>query len=162
MKVDIRDLHESSGSFEGDESVVVEDPMGGEIAVPCRVRVEFRQGHGSTIHFNGTVTASLLTQCHRCLDPLRHDLVGDFELMVRRGEHGAEEGDDVVTLPVNQYDVDLDPYVHEAMVLGMPMIVVCREDCRGLCPTCGVNWNRETCSCRPDNDPRWDALRNKS
>ena len=161
MKVDIRELVELSGSFEGDETVVIEDPMGGELAMPCRVRVDFRQGHG-TIHFNGQVTASLLTQCHRCLDPVRYDLVGDFELMVRRGEHGAEEGEDVVTLPVHQYDVDLDPYVHEAVVLGTPMIVLCRDDCRGLCPTCGVNWNRETCSCRPDEDPRWDALRSKS
>ena len=70
--------------------------------------------------------------------------------MVRRGEHAAEEGDDVVTLPLHQYEVDLDPYVHEAVVLGTPMIVLCREECRGLCPTCGVNLNRETCACRPE------------
>ncbi len=161
MKVDIRELVDSSGSFEGDETVVIEDPLGGEIVLPCRVDVEYRQGH-DTIHFSGRVTTTWLTQCHRCLDPVRYDLAGDFELMVRRGEHGAEEGEDVVTLPVHQYDVDLDPHVHEAVVLGTPMIVLCREDCRGLCPACGVNWNREACSCRPDADPRWDALRGKS
>lgn len=158
MKVDIRELVEASGRFEADESVAIDDAMGGEIVAPCHVEVEFRQSH-DTIHFTGTVATTLLTQCHRCLDPVRQDLAGDFELMVRRGEHAAEEGDDLVTLPLHQYDVDLGPYVHEAIVLGTPMIVVCREDCRGLCPSCGVNLNRETCACRPSGDSRWDALR---
>jgi uncharacterized protein len=65
-------------------------------------------------------------------------------------------------LSPNEYEVDLAPYVHEAIVLSAPMVVVCREDCRGLCPSCGVNLNRETCTCRPNADPRWDALRKLS
>lgn len=158
MKVDIRELVETSGHFDGVETVTVEDPAGGEIVAPCRIHVEYRQSHG-TVHFNGTVAATLSTQCHRCLDPVGQDVTGDFELMVRRGEHAAEVGDDVVTLPLHQYEVDLDPYVHEAVVLSTPMRVVCREDCRGLCPSCGVNLNRETCACGPSADPRWDALR---
>ncbi len=153
----MRELVEVRGQFTGDENVTIEDPTGDEIVAPCRVVVEYRQGHG-TIHLMGTVSASVLTKCHRCLDAVRQDLTGDFELMVRRGEHEAEEGDDVITLPLHQYDVDLDPYVHEAVVLGAPMIVLCREDCRGLCPMCGVNLNRETCTCRPGGDSRWDAL----
>lgn len=158
MKVDVREIVEKSGAFEDDETVVFEDPVGGEIVAPCHVRVEYRQSHG-TIHLDGRVATSLVTLCHRCLEPVRQDLNGEFEVMVRRGEHAAEEGDDVVTLPLHQHEVDLDPYVHEAVVLATPMLVVCREDCRGLCPSCGVNWNRETCACRPDADPRWDALR---
>lgn len=158
MKVDIRELVEASGSFDGVETVSVEDPAGGEVVAPCRVHVEYRQAHG-TIHFVGTVALTLPTRCHRCLDPVREDVAGDFELMVRRGEHAAEAGDDVVTLPLHQYEVELDPYVHEAVVLSTPMRVVCREDCSGLCPSCGVNLNRETCTCRPSADPRWDALR---
>ncbi len=161
MKVDIRELVETSGRFEGDESVALEDPVAGAVVAPCHVEVEYRQGQG-TIRLHGTVAVAMVTQCHRCLDPVRQDLAGDFELLVRRGEHAAEEGDDVVTLPLHQYDVDLEPYVHEAVVLATPMIVLCRDDCRGLCPTCGVNWNRETCACRPEGDPRWGALRNRS
>jgi len=161
MKIDLRELVHAEGNFDGDETVVIEDPMGGEIVAPCRVEVDYRQGH-DTIHFQGTVSTSLLTKCHRCLDPVREDLLGDFEVMVRRGEHAAEEGDDVVTLPLHQHEVDLDPYVHEAVVLGTPMIALCREECRGLCPSCGVNLNRETCACRPDGDSRWDALRKLS
>jgi uncharacterized protein len=158
MKVDLRELVDTSGTLEGDEAVAFEDPAGEEIVAPCHVRVEYRQGH-QTIHFSGTVATTLVTQCHRCLDPVRQDVAGEFEVMVRRGEHAAEEGDDVVTLPLHQYEIDLEPYVHEAVVLATPMLILCREDCRGLCPSCGVNWNRETCACRPSADSRWDALR---
>jgi uncharacterized protein len=158
MKVDIRELVATSGHIDGVETVTVEDPAGGDIVTPCRIHVEYRQSHG-TLHLSGAVAATLSTACHRCLDPVRQDVVGDFELMVRRGEHAAETGDDVITLPLHQHEVDLDPYVHEAVVLSMPMLVVCREDCRGLCPSCGVNLNRETCACGPSADPRWDALR---
>ncbi|HXV13419.1 MAG TPA: DUF177 domain-containing protein [Candidatus Krumholzibacteria bacterium] len=158
MKVDLRELVETSGVLEGDESVAFLDPVGEEIVAPCHVRVEYRQSQG-TLHFSGAVATTLLTQCHRCLDPVRQDVAGEFDVMVRRGEHAAEAGDDVVALPLNQYEIDLEPYVHEAVVLATPMLVLCREDCRGLCPSCGVNWNRETCSCRPSADSRWDALR---
>jgi uncharacterized protein len=161
MKIDIRELVDAAGRFEGDAHVAMEDPVGGEIVAPCRVEVEYRHGHGM-LQFDGRVTATLLTTCHRCLDAVRQDLEGDFKVMVRRGEHAAEEGDDVVTLPLHQYDVDLDPFVHEAIVLGMPMIVLCSDACRGLCPVCGINLNRETCACRPDGDSRWDALRKLS
>jgi uncharacterized protein len=161
MKVDLRELTSSSGSFEGDETVSLEDPVGGEIVAPCHVRVEYRQGHG-TIHFSGTVATGWSTQCHRCLDPIERRLTGEFEVMVRRGEHAAEAGDDVVTLPVHQYEVELGPFVREAVVLATPMVVLCRDDCRGLCPSCGINWNRESCECGAQSDPRWDSLRNRS
>lgn len=158
MKIEIRELVDASGTFESDESVAFEDPAGSEVVAPCHVRVEYRQSPGS-LQFNGTVATTLVTQCHRCLDAARQDVAGEFEVMVRRGEHAAEEGDDVVALPLHQYEIDLEPYVHEAVVLATPMLILCREDCRGLCPSCGVNWNRETCACRPGADSRWDALR---
>jgi uncharacterized protein len=160
MKLDVRELVEPSGRFAGEEAVTVDDPVAGEIAVPCRVEVEYRN-HG-IVYLSGTVAATLLTQCHRCLDPVRRDLTGDFELMVRRGDDVSEEGDDVVTLGPHEYEVDLGPYVHEAIALSAPMVIVCREDCRGLCPSCGANRNRETCTCRPNADSRWDALRKLS
>jgi len=96
MKLDVRELVESSGRFAGEEAVTIVDPVAGEIAVPCRVEVEYRHSHG-TVYLNGTVAATLLTQCHRCLDPVRRDLSGDFEFIVRRGEHGDEAGDYVTT-----------------------------------------------------------------
>jgi uncharacterized protein len=84
---------------------------------------------------------------------------GDFDLMVRRGEHGGETADDLVVLSPSQHDVDFSPLIRETIVLNEPMTVLCSETCRGLCPVCGANWNRETCNHGEPTDPRWGALR---
>ena len=55
--------------------------------------------------------------------------------------------------------IDLEPVLRDAAMLDLPFIPLCREDCAGLCPTCGVNLNDD-----PDHghdeaiDPRWAGL----
>ncbi|RKX30915.1 MAG: DUF177 domain-containing protein, partial [Verrucomicrobia bacterium] len=49
--------------------------------------------------------------------------------------------------------------LREALVLRIPIYPLCREDCRGLCPRCGANLNREQCTCAPEEaESRWDVL----
>ena len=56
--------------------------------------------------------------------------------------------------------IDLREVVREQLYLAMPMKPLCREDCKGLCPVCGVNRNRETCTCQQEwVDPRMAALK---
>lgn len=55
--------------------------------------------------------------------------------------------------------LDLAPMVGEVIVLDAPASPLCRPDCRGLCPTCGIDRNTESCTCSTDvTDPRWGAL----
>jgi uncharacterized protein len=56
--------------------------------------------------------------------------------------------------------IDLGEMVREQLFLGVPMRRLCREDCKGLCPECGVNRNNERCDCVPkaDVDPRLAEL----
>jgi uncharacterized protein len=55
--------------------------------------------------------------------------------------------------------LDLRPVVREVVLLDAPANPLCRPDCAGLCPSCGVNRNDETCSCdAPPTDHRWSAL----
>ncbi|MCA9680433.1 MAG: DUF177 domain-containing protein, partial [Myxococcales bacterium] len=64
-------------------------------------------------------------------------------------------------LDVFAYDgesVDLEPIVREQLVLAVPYAPLCKEDCRGLCPQCGIDRNVETCTCQPPGDPRFAAL----
>jgi len=50
--------------------------------------------------------------------------------------------------------------MHEQFVLSLPMKPLCSEGCKGLCPVCGTNLNRNTCDCKPVwEDPRFAALR---
>jgi uncharacterized protein len=48
--------------------------------------------------------------------------------------------------------------VIEQVELQVPIRLLCREECRGLCPQCGADWNTEQCSCPPPIDPRWESL----
>lgn len=55
--------------------------------------------------------------------------------------------------------LDLRPLVRELVLLDAPSTPLCRPDCAGLCPTCGVDRNTQTCECEPPPvDPRWSAL----
>ena len=57
------------------------------------------------------------------------------------------------------HEINLGPAIREELILATPTKLVCREDCAGLCPVCGVNLNRETCDCSKnsydikENDP---------
>ena len=56
--------------------------------------------------------------------------------------------------------IDLGDVIREQFYLALPMKPLCREDCKGLCPVCGVNRNREACSCDTTwVDPRMEPLR---
>ena len=50
--------------------------------------------------------------------------------------------------------------MRDALLLDLPAAPLCRDDCAGLCPSCGIDLNQFTCSCDMSiPDPRWDALR---
>jgi uncharacterized protein len=101
----------------------------------------------------GTVTASWVGECRRCLEEARGELV----IAVR--ELCVEEPDDEETTYRLDGDVlDLAPIVHDACILELPLAPLCSEGCLGICPECGVNRNVERCPCAAPTDPRWAAL----
>jgi uncharacterized protein len=58
-------------------------------------------------------------------------------------------------------EVDLTEIIREQILLNLPEQVLCKEDCKGLCPQCGANRNLIDCDCGEDEiDPRWAALKN--
>ena len=75
-------------------------------------------------------------------------------------EEGAEvAADDLDTFAFDGEVIELEPLLREQFVLSLPYAPLCREDCKGLCPTCGTNLNESTCNCTPSKtDSRWDAL----
>lgn len=158
MIIDLRELLELRGRIDGDVTTRIDDPVGGELVVPCHVTLDYRQAQGM-FYFHGSVVGSIGTACHRCLEPVNAHVDGEFDVMVRRGEHEGEQGEDVITLATHEYQVPVEPIVHETVVVNAPMIVLCRDDCRGLCPTCGANLNDGSCACGGTGDARWDALR---
>lgn len=118
------------------------------------------------VRFDGEVSTVLEVDCSRCLDafPVPVDAVIEALFLpasARKTEPDTEVRDDDVGLSYYADDeIDLGAMMREQFYLALPMKPLCRGDCAGLCPVCGVNRNRETCPGHDEwIDPRFDALR---
>jgi len=163
MIIDFRQLEQHSGRISSDEIVTFEDPFERQAKITCRVDLDYRRS-GSAYYFHGEVNGSFKTPCHRCLDDVVQELSGEFDLVMRKSSDGedlepADGGGDYIILSLNENEVSLDDYIYESLIVNIPIQIVCNEDCRGLCPSCGINRNKESCTCERAADPRWDALR---
>jgi uncharacterized protein len=66
----------------------------------------------------------------------------------------------IVHRPLTSDDiVDLTPEIRESILLEIPQKPLCRADCKGLCPVCGIDRNNQICNCAPEAvDLRWSGL----
>lgn len=115
------------------------------------------------IEVTATVTAPWSAECRRCLKPVGGRIEAHVREMYRPRPPGEPPDQDEETYPLAGELLDLRPLVRDAVLLELPIAPLCREDCAGLCPTCGADLNEGPCSCPPDGgDARWavlDALR---
>jgi len=101
-------------------------------------------------------------ECDRCLDQFDQPLSSDYRLVYvfdeTAGSRYPEE--EVQILREDTVSIDLSEDVRQMVLLSVPLKLLCSEECRGLCPTCGTNLNHAACTCRRDqNDPRWNGLK---
>lgn len=102
----------------------------------------------------GTVSTRWEGECRRCLCPIDGEVVADVKEIFRRGG-GPEEG----TYPLGTDHVSLREMVLDALFAALPLLPLCRADCRGICPRCGAELNVAPCDCEEVRvDPRWSAL----
>jgi uncharacterized protein len=104
------------------------------------------------VEVTGRVMAPWEGACRRCLERAS----GVLEVPVR--ELYTEGGDGEETYPLHDDELDLEPLVHDTVLLELPQAPLCRDDCLGLCAVCGANKNDEPCACAAPRDPRWEAL----
>ena len=105
------------------------------------------------IRITGNLHTKLEMVCARCLDAVTEEISKDFDLFYRSMTTIAEE--DEAQLNLDETDIGffegdgmfLADILAEQVNLALPMKVICRSDCRGLCPHCGVNLNNEECRC---------------
>lgn len=108
------------------------------------------------IGVHGTIRGTAAGQCTRCLEPI--DVPVDLELREVYLAAGAET-EDGEAYEVDGTEVDLEPLIRDVLSLELPAYPRCREDCAGLCPSCGVDRNTTDCSCTITSiDPRLAAL----
>ena len=130
-------------------------------AVPVNVRY-YRSG--ADLFFHGEFTGRVGGTCARCLDDYPFSLHKEFTFVLKpQAEQAADEeltGEDVALSFYQGDEVDLAPLVRETLILSLPTIPLCSDECRGLCPHCGANRNVGACTCADHwVDPRLAVLR---
>ncbi len=109
----------------------------------------------------GILKGSAQTSCSRCLSPAMTEIKIKIEEEVLSIDE--IESDDAEGLPEqysHDYDsIDLSPMIEQSLIIDLPAAPLCKNDCAGLCPVCGLDRNLEQCDCELERtDPRWDAL----
>jgi len=112
----------------------------------------------------GTARVGVDAECARCLEPVHWQEGVDFsELFVypatdARGSVVEEPAGDDPQPMVQDDCIDLEGTLRDAVVLTLPLAPVCRQDCGGLCPQCGVRLDEAPGHVHQSTDPRWSAL----
>lgn len=136
---------------DGIGSDVIGVPTGSPIALDLQL-----EGVGDGVLATGTAGVELRGECARCLTETTADAEVDLqELFLFPGT----DPDDEEASRVEGESIDLEPVLRDAVVLDLPFIPLCRDDCLGLCSTCGLNLNDDPDHTHgPEADPRWTAL----
>jgi|SRR5262245_43961335 len=122
------------------------------------------------VRLTGRMRTTLEVDCSRCLEPFRVPVDADLDqLFLPEGARIVSASDDdeddgqQADAGVSFYKedtIDLAELMRDEFYLALPMKPLCQDDCKGLCPVCGVNRNRETCTCKIEwVDPRMESLR---
>ena len=111
--------------------------------------------HASDILVRGSIEGHMELACSRCLESFTAPAAIDFDLLLVHGPPAAAADEDLSPsdLDLDYYTgeiVDLESILREQIILMMPLKPLCDETCKGLCPRCGVNLNRDTCTCQTD------------
>ena len=127
---------------------------------PLEVRATAELVDGQ-IRIFGTLQTKLEMVCARCLETVAEEVSRDFDLFYRpmatvQGSEDAHLNLDDTEIAFFEGDgLFLADVLAEQVNLALPMKVICRSDCRGLCPNCGANLNHEECRCEThSSDPR--------
>jgi uncharacterized protein len=137
------------------EEINAERPLGFVPSGGLEVRGELSRS-GQDILFKGKILGALGLSCGRCLDSFLKTL----EIPVRSewrilsspskaaGKEGISKIEDLETGVIREGFLDLEERILEEVILVIPILPLCRPDCRGLCPVCGENRNTTPCQCK--------------
>ena len=106
------------------------------------------------IAVSGTASVPWRSDCRRCLRAVEGVVVAELDEV-----YSDEDSTDDDALPIDGDQIDLAGPVREYVLLDLPDDPLCRDDCAGLCPVCGIDRNEATCDCDTTvRDERWAVL----
>lgn len=162
LSFDIRSLEEHAATV--DDELPADDPVWAQDdlrpASAVHVTGRLSSAGASRFYWHGHIEGDVVLECSRCLADASAHVSDEAHLIF--AERGDEDTDDpdVYKLDPDTVELDLRPAIREEWLLAAPTFALCREDCKGLCPQCGVDLNAGPHRCASEAaDPRWDALR---
>jgi len=167
MRIQLENLEGSKGDFAHVYQPEELNPVDERVSLIAPGVVNGKvQRSGNQVFVNGHVETRAQVECDRCLKPVEIPVDADFTLEYVSGSD--YESSEVVELTeaemsVSVFDgkaIDVDEIAKEQILLAVPTRMLCREDCKGICPECGTDRNAGECKCvTNDIDPRWAALK---
>jgi uncharacterized protein len=148
LEVDIRELRrgpvETVGKLAPGDPVL--EGLELDLAGPLSVDGRLQETSDGEFFWRATIEGRVHTACRRCLAELTCPIEADVSVMFSTDPDAADDPS-VYPLPVDSRTVDVRQAVREEMALSAPAFLLCREDCAGLCPTCGADLNAGPCAC---------------
>lgn len=112
------------------------------------------------IAVKGNSSITLIIPCDRCLEPVKTviDFTIDKMFDLNHDDETVEEQEEQDY--IDGYNLDVDELVFAEVLMNIPGKTLCQEDCKGLCPVCGVNRNVKDCGCDSESlDPRMSVFK---
>ena len=135
------------------------------IVAPVEVAFEIHKDK-EKFRLVGNVKTELELPCSRCVEGFRFPVDAPFDVRflpaaeMSAGDEREVAAEDLETSYYTDDQIDLNELLREQFYLALPMKPLCREECRGLCPQCGINLNTGRCDCTPVwEDPRLAPLK---
>ena len=167
MRISLSEVMNLSGNSKTIEAPIEMDSFaydGGEYDFISRepVIIKLNKVSPRTLRFLAKSRCVLSAECSRCLEPveLPFEINVDDELILDENGGACTRDDDEKLSFVKDYELDVDNFIKEELMIGFPLKVLCSEECRGICPKCGANLNKGECGCdRTVLDPRMAKIR---
>ena len=154
LRVDIRDLDwgpaETVGEIGADDPAVA--GLGFAFGEPIRVGGQLQKASDGDFLWRGRIRGTVLGECRRCLTDVRQAIDVPVDVLFSSDPEAAEDPS-VYPLPETASHVDVSAAVREEVALTLSPLVLCREDCAGLCPKCGADLNAGPCECTRSVEP---------
>ena len=109
----------------------------------------------------GTAKLTFALACDRCLQDVDYTFDLSFDTVVISPDYTGEDAEEEAASELMEgYHLNVDELIKNELLLNWPMKVLCREDCKGICKKCGMDWNKNSCQCEQEElDPRMSVIK---
>lgn len=176
MKLPVSQMKEGENlyRYNSDKETWLKDVMkhvqteGAELYGPLSVDLNFTKLEPD-YYLRGDLKYSLSQPCSRCAEVVKRDIAHHFELALSQvgtsrtpvKEKAEEENEAVDTIIFHGPEIVLDPVIEEQVILSVPYLSLCKDDCKGICQKCGKNLNEADCQCsKASTDGAFSVLKN--